>query len=124
MSLLERKDRVLENAERYEECFATARRNFERFPRARLIRGTVPDTLATTDIDKVCYLSIDMNIVVPEIAAIEHFWDKLVPGAVVVLDDYGWSEHRLQREAMDRFASSRNVQILPLPTGQGLILKP
>jgi hypothetical protein len=31
-----------------------------------------------------------MNIVVPELAAIEYFWDRLVPGAVVVLDDYAW----------------------------------
>jgi hypothetical protein len=76
------------------------------------------------DIRRVCYLSIDMNIVEPEIAAIEFFWDKLSPGAPVVLDDYGWSNYRLQKEAMDRFARQRGVAILTLPTGQGLLLKP
>ena len=56
--------------------------------RAKLVRGMVPDTLTTVSIDKVCYLAIDMNIVAPEIAALRYFWDKLVPGAVVVFDDY------------------------------------
>ena len=52
-----------------------------------MIRGTVPDTLATTDIDKVCYLSIDMNIVKPEIAAIEfadHEFPALNSGVTTV----------------------------------------
>ena len=42
-----------------------------------------------------------MNIVLPEIAAIEFFWDRLVPGAMVLLDDYGWSTHTAQKLAFD-----------------------
>ena len=120
----ERKQRVQENEKLYEECYDLVRRNFAPFPRARLVRGMVPDTLPSVTIDKVCYLSIDMNIVHPEIAAMEYFWDKLVPGAAVILDDYGWKNYQLQQEAHDRFAASKGVPILLLPTGQGLIIKP
>jgi O-methyltransferase len=120
----ERTERVRENVAIYEECFEVAKRNFAPFPRARLIRGLVPDTLPTAPIDRVCYLSIDMNIVQPEIAAMEYFWDKLVPGGVVILDDYGWKNYHLQMEAHDRFAASKGVSILLLPTAQGLIIKP
>ena len=93
-------------------------------PTAALVRGKVPDTLGTVVIPRVCYLSIDMNVVEPEIAAIEYFWDKLSPGAPVIMDDYGWSSYRLQKEALDRFAARNGVTILNLPTGQGLLLKP
>jgi hypothetical protein len=65
-----------------------------------------------------------MNIVQPEIAAMEFFWDNLVPGAAVILDDYGWANYSLQQEAHDRFAAAMGVPILLLPTGQGLIIKP
>jgi O-methyltransferase len=116
--------RMAENQEMYSECFDIARRNFAPYPNAHLVRGKVPDTLRSVAIRKVCYLSIDMNIVAPEIAAIEFFWDRLSPGAPVILDDYGWSNYRLQKEAMDRFAESKGVAILNLPTGQGLLLKP
>lgn len=113
-----------ENAEFYEECYELAAGNFAAYPRARLVRGRIPDSLPSVEIDKVCYLSLDLNIAAPELAAIEYFWDRLVPGAPVLLDDYGWLAYKTQKEAMDDFAARRGVEILNLPTGQGLLIKP
>ncbi len=64
-----------------------------------------------------------MNIAAPEVAAIEYFWDKLVTGAPVLLDDYGWQHYALQKRDMDRFAGRNGVKIATLPTGQGLLIK-
>ena len=108
----------------YQECFETTKRNFAPYPKAVLVRGKVPDTLETVLIDRVCYLSIDMNIVFPEIAAIRHFWPKLTSGAPVILDDYAWLGYAPQKDAMDEFAESAGCKILSLPTGQGLLIKP
>jgi macrocin-O-methyltransferase TylF-like protien len=107
----------------YSECFEETRKNFEEFRNVVLIRGPVPLTLAEVDSDRICYLHLDMNCVPPEVAALEYFWDKLVPGAVVLLDDYAAFSHHFQKRAMDGFAADRAVQILSLPTGQGMILK-
>jgi len=123
MSETERSARTEENEQFYEDCYETARRNFSTFDGAVLVRGKVPETLNSVSIDRVCYMSIDMNIAYPEIAAIEFFWDKLVPGAIVVLDDYGWLNYSEQKVAMDEFAKKNNIFILTLPTGQGLIIK-
>jgi O-methyltransferase len=116
--------RIEENQAWFEECYEVARRNFAAYPRAQLVRGKIPDTLKSVDIPEICYLSLDMNIVEPEIAALEFFWGKLTPGAPVILDDYGWSGFAPQKEALDAFAARRGVSILNLPTGQGLLLKP
>lgn len=107
-----------------EDCYEQAVENFRDFPNAILIRGAVPGTLEQVNAENVCFLHIDMNIVLPEIAAARFFWDKLVPGAFVLLDDYGWLGHDIQRVAFDEFAKERGVDILSLPTGQGLIMKP
>lgn len=116
---------VQANLSVYDECFADVVQNFSEFDNAVIVRGTVPDTLSQVPSEKVCYLSIDMNCAEPEIAAAEYFWDKLVPGAVVLLDDYAFSDDYLrQKHAFDRFAEERGVKILTLPTGQGLLLKP
>ena len=77
----------------YKECYSDVIETFKEFKNVHIIRGTVPDTLVKVSTNKVCYLSIDMNCVEPEIAAAEFFWDKLVSGAVMVLDDYGWRKH-------------------------------
>jgi hypothetical protein len=121
----EERDQVRsKNARIYRECYEDARRTFAPFPNVKLVRGIVPGTLSSVAIEQVAYLSIDMNLVAPEIAALEFFWERLVPGALVVLDDYGFAGHRRQHDAVDAFAAARNVPVYTSPTGQGLILRP
>ncbi len=108
----------------YGDVFELTKRRFERYPNIVFVKGFVPDTLPAVPSERIAYLSIDMNAVVPEIAAITFFWEKLVPGGMVVLDDYGWRQHIVQKRAFDLFAKQHGVMILSLPTGQGLIIKP
>ncbi len=108
----------------YPECFAAVEETFRPFANVCLVRGSVPDTLSQVSSTQVAYLSLDMNCVYPEIAAATFFWDKLAPHAVVLLDDYGWSGHEEQKRAFDEFAANRGLQVLALPTGQGLLFKP
>lgn len=110
--------------QQYPDVWEVARANFHDFPNATLVRGRVPDTLPDSGVQKVAYLSIDMNIVAPERAALEYFWPILSPGGIVVLDDYGFIAHEQQRLSADEFADAVGVPILPLPTGQGLLVKP
>lgn len=105
------------------ECYDLALSNFAPFPRARLIRGSVPLTLPTVQVEKVAYLSIDMNIAYPERAAIEHFWPRMTPGGLVILDDYAVCDYEEQKATMDDFARRNGVEILTMPTGQGLLIK-
>lgn len=104
--------------------FRRGARDFAPWPRCKLIRGEVPDSLAAFPPERrVAYLSIDMNIVAPEVAALDFFWDRLVPGGVVVLDDYAWATHRAQQAALDAFVATKGAMILSLPTGQGLLIR-
>jgi O-methyltransferase len=109
----------------YSECYQDVQRTFSVFPNVRIIQGVVPDTLSRIDSLQFAYVSLDMNCVEPEIAAAEYLWDKISPGGMVLLDDYCYSAHyRQQNIAFGEFARSKNVEILGLPTGQGLIIKP
>ena len=55
--------------------------------------------------------------------SLEYFWPKLVPGGIIILDDYGYGNNQEQKWAHDTWAASKRIKILPLPTGQGLIMK-
>jgi hypothetical protein len=122
----EERERGVDNdAFGYTECYEDVARTFSAFPNVKLIRGKVPESFESCEIGAVAYLSIDMNNAFSEIAALEYFWDKLVPGAIVVLDDYAYGEQfAVQRHAFDTFSGERDVSVLTLPTGQGLIIKP
>ena len=71
--------------------------------------------------DKLSYVSIDLNITSAEIAVIEAIWDRITPGGLVVLDDYGLSGHSEQKVAWDDFAKKSQRMIMALPTGQGIL---
>lgn len=107
-----------------EDNYERAARNFAEFKNVEIIRGSIPSSFSQVEIGAVAYLSIDMNNVTPEIAAINHFWDRLQAGAPVLLDDYGFVRYEAQKRGFDAWAAQRGVGILALPTEQGVIIKP
>jgi len=100
------------------------RANFAQWPRARIVVGAVPETLGQVSAKRVAYLHLDMNSAPPETAALAYFWERLVAGAPVLLDDYAYLGYRPQKLAMDEFARAHGVTVCSLPTGQGLIIRP
>ena len=64
-----------------------------------------------------------MNSPRAETGALEVLFDRIVPGATVIFDDYGWKIFHRQKEAADAFMAARGQVILELPTGQGLMIK-
>lgn len=126
-SMISDQERAISDSEpfntAYFDCFEQVTKNFAPYRGIEIIQGVVPGTLSRFTGRKVAYLSIDMDIVEPEIAAIEFFWDRLEKSAIVVLDDYGSKPRRLQKEAFDDFAKRKGILIATLPTGQGLIVK-
>lgn len=107
----------------YVPNFQQAKDNFKEYHNVIITKGSVPETLKQVAIDRIAYLSLDMNNVTPEIAAAHFFWDRLVPGGVILLDDYGFVSYEAQKEGFNAFAKCKGVEILSLPTGQGLIMK-
>lgn len=100
----------------------SVKENFAQWKNIKIIEGAIPETLALVQTEKVAFLHIDMNCTPPEVAAIEYFWERLAPGAFVLLDDYAYRGHRIQKVAMDKVAISKNMRIVSLPTGQGLLI--
>ena len=106
------------------DCFELARKNFAPYPNIRIIRGALPGTLSEPkQLKKIAYLSMDLNNASAERSTIHALWDKIVPGAVIVLDDYGFASHTTQYEMWNDFAKSKGRMVLTLPTGQGLLIK-
>jgi len=70
---------------------------FKAFPNCHLVKGMLPGTLDLAKIDKISYLSMDLNNAAAEEACIQKLWPKLVPGAIVLLDDYGFIECETQK---------------------------
>ena len=121
----EQRQASITNQRKYsEDYFPVAQRNFKDYPNVQLVRGALPGSLAdAAKLKKIAYLSMDLNSASAEEATIKLLWDKLVVGAVVVLDDYGSLGHETQYHMWNEFARSKGRFILTLPTGQGVLTK-
>jgi O-methyltransferase len=83
----------------------------------------VPDSLANAAPNKIAFLHLDLNNADAEVGALEVLFDRMVPGAIMVLDDYGWLAYEAQKIAEDDWLGKRGYRVLELPTGQGLLIK-
>ena len=99
-------------------------RKFAGYPQVRMIKGLIPQVFEGQSPERIAYLHIDLNQAPAEIAALEHLFERIVPGGIVILDDYEWSgPYRQQKLAEDRWFEQRRYRVMPLPTGQGLVIK-
>jgi O-methyltransferase len=89
----------------------------------KITTGFLPSILEQLCPDQISYLHIDLNSPAAEVGCLERLFDRVVPGGVIVFDDYGWDIFRAQRIAEDAFFAARGYSVLELPTGQGMVVK-
>ena len=99
------------------------RSRFAPYANVSVVKGFLPESLDTSVLDDIGFLHVDLNSPRAEIAVLERLFDRVVPGGVIVFDDYGWKMFHRQKEAEDAFMVQRGYDILELPTGQGVIVK-
>jgi hypothetical protein len=104
------------------ELYEEVKGRFAQDPNVRVIRGPVPESFALGAPDKVAFAHIDMNNAAAEIAALDALESRLVPGAVIVLDDFGQLPYVEQHLADIEWFKTRGVPILESPTGQGIVI--
>jgi len=105
------------------DAYKIVSNKFRNYKNIKIIKGIIPEILKKIDINKVCYLHIDLNCAKPEVEALKFFYPKLSRNSIVIFDDYGWKNHIHQKKLIDKFLKIKKQKILTLPTGQGLMIK-
>lgn len=106
-----------------EAIYNGVREKFSRYKNVNIVRGIVPDSFEVAVPKKIAFLHIDMNSEMAEMLALEHLFDKVTPGGMIVFDDFGWDANVNQMKAELAFMNQRGHHVLELPTGQGVVIK-
>lgn len=101
------------------------RRYLSRFDNYELREGVFPDTAAGLEQEVFALVHVDSDTYSSYVAAFEFFAPRLSPGALMVLDDYGFTTTPGARRATDEFVERQGsgFVFLHLVTGQGLLVK-
>ncbi len=84
-------------------------------PRIILVKGdiqeTVPKYLQENPSLRISLLHIDVDLYAPASIGLQHLWQRVVPGGVVLIDGYGNSPWEGESRAVDEFFADRKVRI-------------
>jgi hypothetical protein len=89
------------------------------------VRATLSTYIESRPALRIALLHLDMDVYEPTKYALEQLWDRIVPGGVVVVDDYNAVAGAT--EAVDEFMQSRGIgkiEKLPISHVPAFITKP
>lgn len=100
---------------------------FRRVPypmeRLHFIKGPVEQTIPDHAPQRIAVLRLDTDWYASTSHELEHLYDRLAPGGVLLLDDYGWWQG--SREAVDEFIARTGARLYLARTGSGRVaIKP
>jgi O-methyltransferase len=88
-----------------------------------LKKGWMPQTFQGLEHNRFSFVHIDVDFYQPAIDCCDFFYPRLVPGGVIVFDDYGFPSCRGEKDAADEFFADKPEKAFVLPTGQGIVIK-
>jgi O-methyltransferase len=65
--------------------------NLREFPNIQYFKGWIPHAFPKDNNNRYRFVHIDVDLYQPTIDSFEYFWPKLLPGGVIICDDFNWS---------------------------------
>ncbi|MFJ9035460.1 TylF/MycF/NovP-related O-methyltransferase [Streptomyces sp. NPDC102406] len=87
--------------------------------RIHYVRGKVEETVPGEAPDKIAILRLDTDWYASTKHELDHLYDRLVPGGVLLIDDYGYWQG--SRQAVDEFLERTGERLLLLRMDEGRI---
>ncbi len=95
-------------------------RNLAAFPGIKYYRGWIPSRFHEVQTHKFKFLNLDVDLYEPTRDSIMFFYPRLVPGGIIISDDYNWPGCR---EAMRECSAKFGYEIELTDTDQAIITK-
>jgi len=77
----------------------------------RMYKGIFPDTGPLCDVEQFKFVHVDVDIYQTTRDCLEYFWPRMVPGGIILDDDYGSYLCEGARLAVDEFGCEYDVKI-------------
>jgi hypothetical protein len=120
LSEAEKKSQV----ETFRSSYDLVKAHTDEFGFVQLHRGWIPESFGEFSPRPIRFAHIDVDMYEPTKAALELFWESLVPGGCLVVDDYNSGVFEGATRAVDEFLHGKNPQLVyKVPLGSIFILK-
>lgn len=84
-------------------------------PRVKLVKGDIEESVPQFVINnpglRICLLHFDCDMYQPTKIGLKHLWDLVVPGGIVLFDEYGIRPWEGESKAVDEFFGDKKVSL-------------
>lgn len=88
-----------------------------------LVRGWIPEVFARLPDTEWSFVHVDVDLYQPTLNCLSYFHKRLVPGGIIICDDYGSRLFPGAKRAWDTFFNERNLPYIVLETGQSVYIR-
>jgi hypothetical protein len=94
------------------------------FPNVLVHKGRFEDRMDEVSGESFSFVHLDVDLYAPTRSCLDYFSDSLLPGGIIMVDDYGYKTCLGAKKAVDSFVSERDNFIkFHLETGQCLLIR-
>ncbi len=94
------------------------------FPFVEFHPGLIPETFKTLPERRYCFVHIDVDIYEATRDACAYFYERLLPGGIILFDEYGFHAFKdAEKKAADEFFADKPEPIIPLLEGTAIVIK-
>lgn len=90
-----------------------------RFPAVEIHAGWLPQSLLDLPERRYRFVHVDVDLYQPTLGCFAHFYPRLVPGGIIVTDDYNWPGGR---RAVDEYCASQGLTPRLTSTNQAYLV--
>ena len=106
------------------ETSLEAVQNFMNYSSAKYFKGYFPESAKEISTEeKFCFVHIDVDIYQSMLDGCAFFYDKVVPGGIILFDDYGDLSCPGARKAVDQFFNDMPEKPIATGAGQAFVIK-
>jgi hypothetical protein len=85
-------------------------------------RGWIPECFADVPDEQFAFVHIDVDLYEPTLASLEFFYPRMVPGGIILCDDYGLTTCPGATRAFDEFTTDKPEKVIAASGGAGFIV--
>jgi O-methyltransferase len=102
----------------------TVTHNLRSFPAVHCYQGWIPARFAEVAEHRFSFVHIDVDLYQPTRDSLAFFYDRTIPGGIILCDDFGSINCPGATRAFDEFLADKpEKHVIQLTTGQGFIIK-
>jgi O-methyltransferase len=119
----DRTNTFFKSAGAYSASLEHVKRVLADFPEVEYHKGWLPGSLDEMKIPRIKFLHIDLDLYEPIAGVLKSLYPHVIPGGVIVCDDYGSLYWPGAKKAVEEFTVQSGARFISLSSGQAVLIK-